>query len=79
MQSTWLFDTDSSIQKNFNLPGHVKFKLEADFFNVFNNPGNEFANNDPSGNGLGDGSGVVLKTYNMNSPREVQFSAHLNF
>ncbi len=79
MQSTWLYDTDSSIQKKFNLPGHVQFKLEADFFNVFNNPGNEFANNDPSGNGLNDGSGVVLKTYNMNSPREVQFSAHLTF
>ena len=79
MQSTWLFDTDTSIIKSFNLPGHVKFKMEVDFFNVFNNPGREFANNDPSGNGLGDGSGIVLTNYSMNSPRVTQLSAHLTF
>ena len=79
MQSTWLFDTDSSILKTFNLRERLKFKIEADFFNVFNNPGNEFANNNPSGNGLNDGSGVVLTNYNMNSPRQVQFSARLTF
>jgi hypothetical protein len=79
MQSTWLFDTDSSIIKSFNLKERVKFKIEGDFFNVFNNPGREFANNDPSGNGLGDGSGIVLTNYSMNSPRVVQISAHLTF
>jgi hypothetical protein len=80
MQSTWLFNTDSSILKTFNIREHVKFKIEADFFNVFNNPGNEFANNDGNGNGgLNDGSGIVLTNYNMNSPRQVQFSARLTF
>jgi hypothetical protein len=75
MQSTWLYDTDSSIQKSFNLVGRVRFKMEGDFFNVFNNPGRDFSPN----NSLGDGTGIVLTNYNMNSPRQVQISAHLTF
>jgi hypothetical protein len=71
MQSTWVFDTDSSIQKSFNLPGRVKLKMEGDFFNVFNNPGKGFASSDPSG--------IVLTNVSENSPRQVQISARLTF
>jgi len=79
MQSTWLFNTDSSILKTFKMGEHMRLKVEADFFNVFNNPGNEFANNNPSGNGLNDSSGIVLKNYNINSSRQVQLSGRLTF
>ncbi len=79
MQSTWLFTTDAALFKSFSFKDRMKLKVEADFFNVFNTPGNEYAPNNPNTSALGDATGIVLKNYSMNGPRTVQLSARFTW
>ena len=45
-------------------------KIQADFFNVFNTPGNEFV----PGN-----DGIALTNYSMNDPRQLQLTARFSW
>jgi hypothetical protein len=74
VMSTRSWGTDASLFKNFKFGERMGLKIQADFFNVFNTPGNEF---DPT-NSQGD-SGVVLTNYSMNSPRQLQLTARFSW
>ena len=66
-------DDDVSIQKTFDTWAHTKLKLQADAFNVFNRV--VFAS--PSLNIASSAFGTVASQ--SNSPRQLQFEAHLTF
>jgi hypothetical protein len=71
LQSGWLFSTDAALFKSFRFKERMKLKIEADFFNVFNQPGNDYT---PV-----DSTGVVLKDHSMNGPRVMQLSARFTW
>jgi hypothetical protein len=48
----------------------VKLRLQFDFFNVFNVPGNSFSTGD---------DGLALTYTNQNSPRTMQISGRLSW
>jgi hypothetical protein len=79
LQTSWLFSTDASLSKSFTFTEHTKLRVQADFFNVFNQPGVEFDPNNPNTSALNDGTGIVLKSYSMNSPRTIQLSARFTW
>ncbi len=59
------YSTDAAIFKTFTLRERFKVRVQADFFNLTNTPGNEF----------GAGSdGIASTFYNMNTPRQLQLS-----
>jgi len=68
--STNLWNCDASIFKNFSIKERLTLRLQFDFFNVFNTPGN-----DPT---TGD-EGIGYTYYNQNSPRTMQISARFHW
>ena len=66
--NTWV--QDASMFKNISIKERLRLRLQFDFFNVFNMPGN-------SPNAGGDG--VVSTFSNYNSPRTMQASARLTW
>jgi hypothetical protein len=68
--STNLWGCDASMFKSFNIKERAKLRLQFDFFNVFNVPGNS-----PSA-----GADGLVSTYSgANSPRTMQISARLTW
>jgi len=70
MLSTNLWNVDASMFKSFSIKEKAKLRLQFDFFNVFNVPGNSFSTGD---------DGLALTYTNQNSPRTMQISARLNW
>jgi hypothetical protein len=68
--STRLWNMDASIGKTFPIGERMGFQVKADFFNVFNTPGNEFA---------AGSDGIVSTFYGMNTPRQMQLSARFSW
>ncbi len=68
--STRSWSTDVSIFKNFPLGERVGLKFQADFFNVFNTPGNEWS----PGN-----DGIALTNYSMQDARQLQLTMRLSW
>jgi hypothetical protein len=66
--NTWV--QDASIFKSFSIKERAKFRLQFDFFNVFNMPGNS-----PSAGG----DGIVSTFSNYNNPRVMQASGRLTW
>jgi hypothetical protein len=70
MLSTNLWNVDSSIFKTFAIKEKVRLRLQFDFFNVFNVPGNSFSTGD---------DGIAFTYTNQNSPRTMQISGRLSW
>ena len=70
MLSTKLWNCDASIFKSFSIKERMKFRIQADFFNVFNVPGNSYA----AGN-----DGIVGAWTNQNTARTTQLSGRLSW
>lgn len=68
--STWLSNMDAAIGKNFPIREGINLRFQADFFNVFNHPGNDWN---------ASGAGVITTDYGMNSPRMMQLSLRLSW
>jgi hypothetical protein len=70
--STNLWNCDASISKTFSIGERVRVRMQGDFFNVFNTPGNPFAANS---------EGIVAAWTNApgQAPRTVQLSARLSW
>jgi hypothetical protein len=79
LQSSWLFTTDASLSKTFTFGERMRLRIQADFFNVFNQPGVEYDPSNPNTPSLADGTGIVLRSYSMNSPRTMQLSARFHW
>ena len=70
MLSTNLWTVDSSMFKTFSIKERVRLRLQFDFFNVFNVPGNSFSTGD---------DGIAFTYTNQNSPRTMQISGRLSW
>jgi hypothetical protein len=70
MLSTNLWNVDSSIFKTFAIKEKVRLRLQFDFFNVFNVPGNSFSTGD---------DGIAFTYTNQNNPRTMQISGRLSW
>ena len=70
MLTTNLWNVDASMFKTFSIKERVKLRLQFDFFNVFNVPGNSFSTGD---------DGLALTYTNQNSPRTMQISGRLSW
>jgi len=70
--STNLWNCDASVFKNFSIKERATFRLQFDFFNVFNTAGN-----DPTAGG--DGIGYTYYNSNPSGARTMQISARLNW
>ena len=68
--STNLWTCDAALFKNFAITERFKLRIQADFFNVFNTPGDNFA---PGADG------IVGAWTNRNTPRETQLSARFTW
>ncbi len=68
--STALWTVDSSLFKTFRLRERAKLRLQFDFFNVFNVPGNSYSPGE---------DGIVGTWTNANNPRVMQMSARLTW
>jgi hypothetical protein len=61
---------DASLSKNFAIRERVRLRVQADFFNVFNTPGNSFS----------AGSDGLISTFtNANGAEVMQLSARLTW
>lgn len=68
--SSSLWNCDASIFKSFSIKERAKLRVQFDFFNVFNVPGNEFA---------AGGDGIAGTWFNKNDARVMQISARLSW
>jgi hypothetical protein len=68
--STNTWTVDASITKNFAIRERFNLRLQADFFNAFNVPGNNFTP---------DGAGIVTNQYSQNAARVMQLSARISW
>jgi hypothetical protein len=68
--STNRWNCDAALFKSFSIKERAKLRIQADFFNVFNTPGNESS---------AGSDGIVGTWYNMNDPRVVQLSARFTW
>lgn len=66
----WNFGLDASIFKNVRITETVNLRLNADFFNVLNNPGMGQPNST---------SGIISLQSSANGPRELQLTLRLSF
>ena len=64
------WNVDQSVFKNFSITEHVKLRVTADFFNVFNHP------NDVNPNST---TGLQDLSQQVNDPRIIQFSMRLSW
>ncbi|MCL4851034.1 MAG: hypothetical protein KJZ78_06585, partial [Bryobacteraceae bacterium] len=70
IRSTNLWNADAAIFKAFPIKERAQFRIQFDFFNVFNTPGNDYA----AGN-----DGLVGTWTNQFTARTMQASARLTF
>ncbi|MGE5644245.1 MAG: carboxypeptidase-like regulatory domain-containing protein [Acidobacteriota bacterium] len=70
VMSTRIWSTDAALFKTFRIGERMNLKVQGDFFNVFNTPGNEFA----PGN-----DGIVHTDYSMQDARQIQLSARFSW
>ncbi|MFB3825904.1 MAG: carboxypeptidase regulatory-like domain-containing protein [Bryobacteraceae bacterium] len=68
--STNTWTVDASITKNFAVRERMNLRLQADFFNAFNVPGNNYSP---------DGAGIVTNQYSQNAARTMQLSARFTW
>jgi hypothetical protein len=68
--STRQWNCDAALFKTFNITEQVKLRVQADFFNVLNVPGNS---------GGADSAGLVYTNTNANSPRTLQMTGRLTW
>jgi hypothetical protein len=69
--STGLWNCDAAIFKSFSIKERAKLRVQFDFFNVFNVPGNEY---------LAGGDGIAGTWTNKNGDaRVMQISARLSW
>jgi len=68
--STFLWNCDASMFKNLSFKERLNLRVQFDFFNVFNHPGDS-----PSAGS----NGIVTTDTNANSPRVVQLSARFTW
>jgi hypothetical protein len=68
--STRSWGTDASLFKNFKFGERMGLKIQADFFNVFNTPGNEYT---PANDG------IAHTDYSYQSPRQLQLTARFSW
>jgi len=68
--STNLWNCDAALSKNVSIRERVRLRVQADFFNVFNTPGNNFA---------AASDGTVGTWTNANGARVTQLSARLTW
>jgi hypothetical protein len=77
IMSTWTWSTDASLFKNFRFGERMGLRIQADFFNVFNTPGNEF---DPTNSPTNpNNNGIVLTNYSMQDARQMQLTARFSW
>ena len=69
--STKLWSFDTALFKSFSIRERVKLRVQADFFNTTNTPGNPFD--------AGSTDGLVSTYTGVNNPRTVQLSARFTF
>jgi hypothetical protein len=67
----WQWGLDASMFKNISIKERLRFRLQADFFNVLNHPGNP---NSFTGN-----TGILNVQSSGNGPRTVQLSGRLSW
>jgi hypothetical protein len=70
VRSTNVWNCDAAIFKSFDLKERAKFRIQFDFFNVFNVPGNPWS---------AGSDGVVGTWTNANTARVMQISARLTW
>jgi hypothetical protein len=70
MRSTGLWTMDASLFKSFAVREQMRLRVQVDFFNVTNTPGNEYS----AGN-----NGIVLTNVGKNDPRQMQLSARFSW
>jgi hypothetical protein len=70
LRSSNLWNCDAGIFKSFSIKERAKLRLQFDFFNVFNVPGNDFS----AGN-----DGIAGAWTNQNTARVMQLSARLSW
>jgi len=70
IRSTNIWNVDASIFKTFAFSERFKLRVQADFFNVFNTPGNNWG---------GGSDGLVDSWTNANTPRVTQLSARFTW
>ena len=68
--SIWQWGVDASLVKNVPFKEHYNFRLQCDFFNVLNHPGNP--------NSIGS-TGILSVQSSGNSPRTLQLSGRLSW
>jgi hypothetical protein len=82
--STYVWSVDAAISKTFRIKERVGLRVQADFFNVTNTPGNDFIpgfagwTSSPADFRSAD-SGAVSRQNSFNSPRVVQLSARFTW
>ncbi|HET7215668.1 MAG TPA: TonB-dependent receptor [Terriglobia bacterium] len=64
------FSMDGAMYKNFKIRERAKVRFEADFFNLFNHPTNNYPDSS---------TGLIYMGTQANTPRLLQFSLHLIF
>jgi len=70
LPSIWQWGMDASLVKNIPIKERFSFRLQCDFFNVFNHPGNP--------NSVGS-TGMLSTQSSGNSPRTLQLSGRLTW
>jgi hypothetical protein len=70
LPSIWQWGMDASLVKNIPIKERFSFRLQCDFFNVFNHPGNP--------NSVGT-TGMLSTQSSGNSPRTLQLSGRLTW
>jgi hypothetical protein len=70
LPAPWLFNMNASLFKRIAVTERWQLRFNADFFNVFNNPGNNLP---------GSGSGIISLQSSAQAPRELQFTLRLSF
>ncbi len=70
LPSTWLWMTDASLSKTFAITEGFRVRFQADFFNVFNVPGNAYD---------GGSMGFASTQFSQNSPRQLQLTARMSW
>ncbi len=67
----WQWGLDASMFKNVSIKERIRFRLQADFFNVLNHPGNP--------NSFIGATGILNVQSSGNSPRTIQLSGRLSW
>jgi hypothetical protein len=70
LPSVWQWGMDASLVKNFPIKESFRFRLQVDFFNVLNHPGNP--------NSVGS-TGILSTQSSGNSPRTLQLSGRMTW